>query len=252
MSPPNKIIDISRLKVTCQDCTLTELCLPRGLAPEEVEALDRIVKRRRPLRRGDYLFRAGDPFFSLYAVKAGSVKTFAPTDDGSEQILGFHLPGELVGLDAMQTDTHTCSAMALETTSVCELPFNGLEDLSRQVAGLQHQLFKLVGKEISNEHSMLLMLGNRSAEERLATFLLSLSSRLYERGFSAHEFNLSMSRHDIANYLGLAVETVSRLFTRFQDEGLLQVERRHITIRELDRLRTMVGSCTPPHRARSV
>jgi CRP/FNR family transcriptional regulator len=152
----------------------------------------------------------------------------------------------------MQTDTHTCSAMALETTSVCELPFSGLEDLSRQVAGLQHQLFKLVGKEISNEHSMLLMLGNRSAEERLATFLLSLSSRLHERGFSAHEFNLSMSRHDIANYLGLAVETVSRLFTRFQEEGLLEVERRHITIRDLDRLRRMVGSCSPPHRARSV
>jgi CRP/FNR family transcriptional regulator len=252
LSPPNKIIDISRLKVTCQDCTLTELCLPRGLDASEIEALDKIVKRRRPLRRGDYLFRAGDSFYSLYAVKAGSVKTFAPTDDGGEQILGFHLPGELVGLDAMQSDLHTCSAMALETTSVCELPFVNLEELSREVPGLQHQLFKLVGKEISNEHGMLLMLGNRSAEERLATFLLSLSSRLHERGFSAQEFNLSMSRHDIANYLGLAVETVSRLFTRFQEEGLLEVERRHITICDLDRLRSMVTANAAAGHVRSL
>ncbi|MGB0721554.1 MAG: fumarate/nitrate reduction transcriptional regulator Fnr [Gammaproteobacteria bacterium] len=237
------MVDIKALKVGCGSCSLTELCLPRGLRPDEVEKLDDIVKRRRPLQRGDYLYQAGESFASLFAVRSGSLKTVASASDGSEQILGFHMAGELVGLDAVRDEQHTCSAVALETTSVCEVPYGNLEELSRHVPSLHRQLFRLAGREIGNEYEMLLMLGNRSAEERLATFLWTLGTRLHERGFAQYEFNLTMSRHDIANYLGLAVETVSRLFTQMDREGILAVQRRHITILKPDVLRDMVHLC---------
>ena len=242
-------MNINALKVSCGHCSLAELCLPRGLDSDEVERLDALVKRRRPLQRGEALFQAGEGFRSLFAVRSGSLKTVATTSDGLEQILGFHLAGELVGMDAVHGDVHNCAAVALETTSVCEIPFLALGDLSRQLPGLQTQLFRLAGQEISNDQEVLLMLGNRSAEERLATFLWSLGGRFGERGFSRYEFNLTMSRHDIANYLGLAAETVSRLFTQMDKEGLLKVQRRHITILEPERLSSMVHLCAgaPAH-----
>lgn len=212
-----------------------------GLTPEDVERLDDIVKRTRPLHRGDYLFRIGDRFRSLYVVKTGSLKTFAPSAEGGEQVLGFHLPGELVGLDAIDKDAHACSARVLETSAICEVPFSRLEELTATIPSLQHQMFRLFSKEIGHDTDMLLLLGKRNAEERLGAFLLSMSRRLAKRGLSATDFYLSMSRHEIGNYLGLAVETVSRLFTRFQDDGLMRVDRKHIELFDLDGLESLVN-----------
>jgi len=219
-----------------------------GLTVDDVERLNHIIKRNRPLHRGDYLFRNGDRFRSLFVVKTGSVKTFTPSEDGGEQVLGFHLPGEITGLDAIEREEHTCSAKVLETSAVCEIPFARLEDLSSTLPSLQHQMYRLLSKEISQDTEMLMLLGKKNAEERLATFLLSLSHRFKKRGLSATDFYLSMSRHEIGNYLGLAVETVSRLFTRFQEEGLLQVERKHVQLLNLNRIETIV---TGPHLRRS-
>jgi CRP/FNR family transcriptional regulator len=247
----HKVISFENLKVACKSCTLGSLCLPMGLDSADVERLDEIVKRNRPLHRGDHLFRDGDKFHSIYVVKTGSVKTYAPSEDGGEQVLGFHLPGELIGLDAIQDDQHHCSAKILETSAVCEIPFNKLEDLSSRVPSLQHQMYRLLSREIGNDEDMLTLLGKRNAEERLAAFLLSLSIRFKKRGFSPSDFYLSMSRHEIGSYLGLAVETVSRLFTRFQDDGLLKVERKHIQLLDLTKLNAILHREESGDRERS-
>lgn len=242
---PNKnVISLDKIKVACRDCTLSTLCLPMGLRPEDVDRLDAIVKRNRPLQRGDHLFRAGDTFRHLYVVKTGAVKTFTQSNEGDEQVVGFHLPGEVLGLDAIQDGQHCCGARALETTAICELPFDRLEDLSSNIPSLQHQMFRLLSKEIGHDAEMMALLGRSTAEERVASFLISLSERFKRRGFSATDFFLSMSRQEIGSYLGLALETVSRLFTRFQEDGILKVERKHVQILELDRLRTMGGHPT--------
>jgi CRP/FNR family transcriptional regulator len=221
-----------------------------GLTPGDVERLDDIVRRARPLHRGDFLFRDGDPFRSLFVVKTGSLKSFAPSPDGGEQVLGFHLPGEIIGLDAIEKDAHLCSAKALETAAICEIPFPRLEELTAAIPSLQHQMYRILSKEIAHDTDMLLLLGKKSAEERLAAFLLSMSRRLQKRGLSATDFHLSMSRHEIGNYLGLAVETVSRLFTRFQDDGLLRVDRKHIQLLDLDALETLVTGVGPVRQQR--
>lgn len=234
-----KVISFENIKIACKNCSLATLCLPMGLAPKDVEKLDEIVKRNRPLHRGDHLFREGDSFHCLYIVKTGSVKTYAPSEDGGEQVLGFHLPGELIGLDAIEKEQHHCSAKVLETSAVCEIPFSMFTELSSSIPSLQHQMYRLLSREIGNDEEMLTLLGKKNAEERLAAFLISLSERFKRRGFSASDFYLSMSRHEIGNYLGLAVETISRLFTRFQDEGLMNVERKHIQLLDIDRLRSI-------------
>ncbi|PLX59847.1 fumarate/nitrate reduction transcriptional regulator Fnr [Sedimenticola selenatireducens] len=233
----HKVISFDNIKVACRNCSLTSLCLPMGLTPEDVDLLDAIVKRNRPLHRGDHLFRQGDKFQCIYVVKTGTVKTFDPGEDGSEQVLGFHLPGEMIGLDAIETGIHHCSDKILETTAVCEIPFTLLEELSSTIPSLQHQMYRLLSREIGHDEDMLTLLVKRNAEERLASFLLSLSGRFQRRGFSPSDFYLSMSRHEIGNYLGLAVETVSRLFTRFQDDGLLKVERKHVQLVDIERLK---------------
>ena len=241
----NQVVNLKSLKTSCENCSLSELCLPRGLAKDDLEQLDNMVQHKRPLKKGEYLFHVGQPFQSLFAVRSGSVKVFLPTARGEEQIVGFHMPGELLGLDAMGHDTHSCTAVALETTSVCELPYRRMQDLCKQIPALSEQFMSLISDEITGEHAMLLMLGKKTAEVRVATFLLNLSSRFKRRGFSANEFNLSMSRHDIANYLGLAVETVSRLFTRFQDDGVVEVHRRLIQIKDIQRLRDLAEVSNP-------
>lgn len=235
-----KVISLENRAVACKNCSLAPICLPQGLPLEDIEQLDGIIRRNRPLQRGEHLFHIGDPFRSLFVIKTGSIKTYAPSLDGGEQILGFHLPGEMIGLDAIEDEQHHSSAKVLETSAVCEVPFERLENLSSTIPSLQHQMYRLLSKEIGNETEMLLLLGKKSAEERLASFLIGLSDRFSKRGFSATDFNLSMSRHEIGNYLGLAVETVSRLFSRFQDEGALKVERKHIQLTDLDHLSTIV------------
>lgn len=248
----DKVISFETIRVACKNCTLSTLCLPMGLAPEDVERLDSIVKHSKPLHRGDYLFRSGESFRSLFVVKTGSVKTYSPSEEGGEQVLGFHLPGEVIGLDAIDTEVHACSARVLETSAICELPFPRLEELTATIPSLQHQLYRLLSKEISHDTEMLLLLGKKNAEERLATFLVNMSRRLHQRGLSATDFHLSMSRHEIGNYLGLAVETVSRIFTRFQEEGLLKVDRKHVQLLNLAGIEAVLGQSVPDsHRVRS-
>lgn len=238
----NNVIKLDQVKVACKDCNLFQLCLPVGIDARDLEELDSIIKRKRPLKRGEHLFHVGSPFQAIYAVRSGSIKTYAPTEDGHEQVTGFHLPGELLGLDAINLQHHPCAAKALETTSICEIPFDRLEELSTRLPSLQHQLLTIMSKEILHDQSLLMLLGKRCAEERLAALLLSLSNRYQIRGFSPTDFYLSMSRNDIGNYLGLAVETVSRLFTRFQEVGILTVQRKHICIQDLPTLQHIAAT----------
>ncbi len=199
-----------------------------------MEELDKVVRQSKPMHKGDHLFRSGDSLSSLYTVRSGSIKLYTHSDDGEEQIIGFYLPGEIVGLDGMESSTHSCSAVALETSSLCTFPYTQLTDVCKKVPALQDQMFRLIGREISYENKLLLTISKKSAEERIATFLSSLSSRFKQLGFSADEFKLSMSRQDIGNYLGLTIETVSRIFSRFQKREYIAIDRKHIQI--LDRL----------------
>ena len=234
-------IKLSALKTACQSCNLHDLCLPLGLDMGDIDKLDKIIKRSRPLQKGEYLFNSGERFSAIYAVRSGSIKTFSESEQGDEQITGLYLPGELLGLDAINDNQHPCSAIALETTSLCEIPFDTLESLSSEIPELHHQLFRIMSKEIANDQSLLMLMAQKSAEERLAAFLVNLSSRLKVRNFSEVEFNLSMSRKDIGNYLGLTIETISRTFSRFQSEGILSTQRKYVNIHKLDTLKEMAG-----------
>lgn len=228
-------------QIICTDCSLGKFCLSQGLSGLDMDRLESIIKRSHPLQRNEHLFRKDAPFQSIYVVKTGSIKTYLTGEDGSEQVLGFHLPGEFIGLDAIQNHAFTCSAKVLETSVVCELPFSQLSELSLVIPGLQQQIFRLLSREIAEDARILTLLSKKSAEERLAFFLVGLSCRFQRRGFSPFCFNLSMSRNDIANYLGLALETISRLLTRFQEEGLLRANRKHIELLKLDQLQQMAG-----------
>ena len=233
--------DLPAGKVACQDCSLFSLCLPVGIDRQDLDEVDRIIKRRRPIQRGDHLFVAGSRFNSIYAVRSGSLKTYTLTEDGREQVTGFFLPGELVGLDAIGSGSHSCAARALETTSVCEIPYEEFETLGEHIPSLPRQLLRIMSNEMHQDQMLLMLLGKRAADERLAAFLLSLSQRFGQRGYSSNEFNLSMSRNDIGNYLGLAVETVSRLFSRLQDDGILAVRSRNVRLLDLPRLQVIGG-----------
>jgi CRP/FNR family transcriptional regulator len=229
-----------KIRTSCRNCSLSELCLPRGMSEEDMNALDQIVKHQQPYQPGQHVFRASDQSRALFAVHSGTLKSYCTTEGGDEQALGFTLPGELTGLDGMSDDTYASNSVVLETSSVCELPYDDLNELCHSLHGLNHQLMRLASKEINADQRMLLLLGKHTAEERLAAFLLSLSTHYNSRCPSATNFNLPMSRQDIGNYLGLAIETVSRLFARFQEEGLLKVNRREVTITDMPRLKRMV------------
>ena len=228
-------------KVACTECSLYRLCLPVGISESDLAELDRIIRRRRPIARGAHAFLTGDSFRSIYAVRSGSLKTYRLTEDGREMITGFFLPGEIVGLDAIDNGMHPCAARALEITSLCEIPFDEFESIGERLPALSRQLVRVMSREMHHDQLLLMLLGKRTAEERLAAFLLSLSLRFGQRGYSSTEFNLSMSRNDIGNYLGLAVETVSRLFSRLQDEGVLAARGRNIRLADLTRLETLAG-----------
>jgi len=210
------------LSTACKNCSLHPLCLPLALSIDDMDILDGIIKRGRPIQKGEHLFYQGDEFKSIFAVRTGTVKTYTLTNEGEEQITGFHLASELVGLESYETITYPASAKVLETTNVCEIPVDRLDDLAGRMPELRRQLMRLMGKELREEQQMMLLLSKKSAEERIASFLINLAARFKHRGFSGTSFRLTMSRADIANYLGLAVETVSRVFTRFQKQGLLE------------------------------
>jgi len=243
MPAKSEILKIADIKISCSNCSLSQLCLPHGMSGDDMDALDQIVKRQHPYQPGQHIFRAGDRSNSLFAVRSGALKTYCTTEDGDEQVLGFTLPGELVGLDGMSDGSYGSSSVVLDTASVCELPYDRLEEMCHSLSGLNRQMMRVVSKEVSSDQAMLLLLGKRNADERLAAFLLSMSIRYKSRGLSATEFNLPMSRQDIGNYLGLAIETVSRLFASFQKDQLLTVNRRQIVLQDLPRLNAMVEGC---------
>jgi CRP/FNR family transcriptional regulator len=234
-------LNMARLKMACSSCSLRELCLPVGLSNEEVDRLDTLVFTRRPVKRGEYLFRAGEQFDSLYAARTGFFKTKLLLEDGREQVTGFHMAGELMGMDGIGTERHTCDSVALEDSDVCVIPFTRLEHLSREMEVLQHHFHKVMSREIVREHGVMMLLGSMRAEERLAAFLLNLSQRLSTRGYSPNEFNLRMTREEIGSYLGLKLETVSRVFSKFQEDGLIAVQQKNIRILSPAGLRELVG-----------
>ena len=232
------------LRTACSACNLRELCLPVGLSSPDLERLDSLVAQRRQVARGDDLFRTGERFTSVYAVRTGFFKTGLMLDDGREQVTGFQMTGELLGLDGISNDLHTVTASALEDSQVCVIPFDQLEDLSREFTDLQRQFHKIMSREIVRDHGVMLLLGSMKAEERLAAFLVNLTQRLHTRGYSSSEVVLRMTREEIGSYLGLKLETVSRTFSRFQDEGLLDVRQRQIRILDQVRLKDLVGATT--------
>lgn len=220
-------------RTSCNDCSLNPICLPLAVSVDELDQLEDIMRRGRPLKRGEHLYRASDPFESVFAVRSGAVKTYVVSEDGEEQVTGFYLPGEIVGMDGISTAHHVTSAKTLETSSVCEIPFARLEELSSKIPSLQHHFFSLMSREIQADRELHMLLSKKSADDRIASLLISIANRQKLRGLSGQRIRLPMSRYDIANYLGLAVETVSRIFTRFQQQGLLAVEGREVEI--LDR-----------------
>ena len=228
-------------RVACSSCNLRELCLPVGLSRPDLERLDTLVDARRSVARGDTLFRSGDPFHSLYAVRTGFFKTCVSSEDGRDQVTGFQMAGELLGLDGIGTERHTCDAVALEDSQVCIIPYHQLEELSRELSDLQRHFHRLMSREIVRDHGVMLLLGSMRAEERLAAFMLNLTQRLRTRGFSASSLVLRMTREEIGSYLGLKLETVSRAFSKFQDDGVLEVKQRQIRVLNADALQALVN-----------
>ena len=229
------------IKVACSNCNLRDLCMPIGLSAEELRRVDELVTRRPIIKRGTTLFRNGEKFTSLYAIRTGFFKTSVTTEDGRDQVTGFQMAGEIMGLDGIVNDHHTCDAIAIEDAEVCVLPFERIEEISREVKALQHHVHKIMSREIVREHGVMLLLGNMRAEERLAAFLLNLVQRLHARGFSQSDLVLRMTREEIGSYLGLTLETVSRTFSKFADDGLIAVNQRHIHIQNADALKRMVN-----------
>ena len=229
------------IKVACSNCNLRELCMPLGLSPTELERIDDVVANRRKIKRGATLFRNGEKFISLYAIRTGFFKTCVASEDGRDQVTGFQMAGEIVGLDGIVNDHHTCDAIALEDAEVCVMPFDRIEELSREVNALQRHVHKIMSREIVRENGVMLLLGSMRAEERLAAFLLNLVQRLHARGFSQSELILRMTREEIGSYLGLKLETVSRTFSKFVDDGIVEVKQRHVRILVADKLKDIVN-----------
>lgn len=226
---------------SCRNCGVYELCVPLGLDAADISLLERIVRKKQLYGRRETLFHAGQAFDYVYAIRSGSVKTFITTEDGRVQITGLHVPGELLGLSAIESKRYTCEAAALESTSVCKVAVERLEEVAAEVPAIHYHMLRIMSHQIKHDEELMLLLGKRTAEERLAAFFLGLSRRFMKRNFSATRFNLSMSRGEIGNYLGLAEETVCRLFARFQKLGMITVHRRQVQLNDLDRLHALLG-----------
>lgn len=240
----SKVIGIGAqsIKVACSNCNLRELCMPMGLTSAELDRIEDVVASRRKIKRGTMLFRNGDKFTSLYAIRTGFFKTCVASEDGRDQVTGFQMAGEVIGLDGIVNDNHTCDAVALEDAEVCVMPFDRIEELSREVNALQRHVHKIMSREIVRENGVMLLLGSMRAEERLAAFLLNLVQRLHARGFSQSEVVLRMTREEIGSYLGLKLETVSRTFSKFVDDGMIEVKQRHVRILNTEALHEIVNS----------
>lgn len=229
---------IDDVQVSCSNCSLDAICLPRGLSPEDIQSLGKAVKRKKTLQRGEFIYREGAAFKGILAIKAGTAKLVKDDMQGNEHIIDMLLPGELLGFDGLYDNYHSCSAIALETLSFCELPSDHLESLCQQVPALMRELFRHTGEKL-NEDRLQRVLHKRPAEVRLVYFLVNLSERFKRRGFSASEFRLPLTRQELGNYLGLAFETVSRLLTQLHNAGLISVSNRQVRIINLDGLRAL-------------
>ncbi|QLB21585.1 transcriptional regulator [Vespertiliibacter pulmonis] len=236
-----KITGRTTCTIHCQNCSINQLCLPFALNEHELTQLDNIIERKKPIQKSQILFQSGDELKAIYAIRSGTIKAYTISENGEEQITAFHLPGDLIGFDAIMDMKHVGFAQALETSMICEIPFEILDDLAGKMPRIRHQIMRLMSSEIKNDQEMILLLSKMNAEEKLAAFLYNLSQRYSERGFSAREFRLTMTRGDIGNYLGLTIETISRLLGRFQKSGLISVQGKYITINKMDDLREMAG-----------
>ena len=231
----------ARSAISCSNCCLQQVCLPRGLSSAHRCDLDALTAVKRRIARGASLYRSGDAFDALYAVRSGAFKTSGVSSNGEEKITGFYLPGEVMGLDAINNERHNYSASALEDSEACVIPFARLTELTLRIPELQQQLFRLLSRDIARDHGLMLLLGSMTAEQRLAAFLLGLSRRYKRLGYAADRFLLRMTREDIGNYLGLTLETVSRLMSRFQRDGLITARQREIEFKDAGRLMEIVG-----------
>ena len=249
MSAPDSI-DLARLRRSCAKCSLQQLCLPAGVSARELEQLERIVQRNRHVGRGERLFWPGAPLTGVFVAREGAFKTTVLDESGEEQVLGFHLPGEVIGLDAMGTGVHRCEAVALGEAQVCEIPFDQLTTVAAQLPSLQQQLMRVIGQGVDRDQDHLGVLVRRQANERVALFLHGLGERLRTVGLSSSRFRLPMSREDIARYLGLALETVSRGFTRLQDDGVIEVTGRQVEVLDPERLTRMAHGAEEERNAR--
>lgn len=230
-----------KFMVTCSSCNLRELCLTSGLCDADLQRIEKIVYVRRRVKRGERLFNAGEPFNSVYSIRMGFFKTSVIDNDGREQVMGFFMGGELLGMDGVGSGRYNGTAIALEDSEVCVMPFSLIEDVASHVRALQRNLHSVLAREIVRDHGVMMLLGSMCAEERLAAFLLNLSQRFTARGYSPSEFVLRMTREEIGSYLGLKLETVSRVFSRFQDAGLVAVQQKHIRITDIPGLREIIG-----------
>jgi len=241
--PYLRVVDeVNRARNTCEHCALNGLCLPEGLAGKAREEFTGLIFQHKRLQAGQALFRAGEAFHNLYFVKTGSLKTLVLLDDGREQVTGFHLAGDVLGVDAISSPVHPSEAVALEDTHICAIPFAQLTRMSQRVESLQTYVQRLLAREVVRDQGVMLLLGRMQADERVAAFLLNLSRRFAARGYSPLEFTLSMAREEIGNYLGLTLETVSRCFSRLKSAGVLRVENRHIRMLDLQALQSVIGS----------
>lgn len=244
------IFRFGRGRANCPECNVATVC-PFGARGGQIAGIDSVPKRYQALRKGETLFRFGDPLRALFAVRSGAIKTIGLMEDGRAQVTGFHLAGEIIGMDAINAGRHPCSAEALELSEICEIPFAELESVAQRVQGMPHELLRMMSREIVRDEQLLMMLGRMSAEERLASCLLGIARHQARLGLPDTELQLVMSRQDLGDYLGLALETVSRLFSRMQDEGLLSVRGRHVQLHDLERLRAMAGGTFGERTARA-
>ena len=233
---------VAQKQVNCSSCNLRELCLPGGVCMEDLEQVQNIVYARRRVKRGESLFGTGDEFTSIYAIRSGFFKTSVVDGEGREQVTGFFMAGELLGMEAIGSGRHASTAVALEDCEVCVMPYSLVESMAHDYPQLQRSLHAVLSREIVRDHGVMMLLGSMRAEERLAAFLSNLSKRFVRRGYSPSDFHLRMTREEIGSYLGLKLETVSRLFSQFQKEGLIEVEQKHVRIVDIAGLEKILGS----------
>ena len=241
LQPKNKF---NQSTVSCEKCSLNKICIPNGLSSSELDELEESIEKSIQIKKKNPVFQSRDLQEGIYAVKSGAIKTSISNRDGQEQILEFHLPGDVLGFDGFNTGAHACDAMAIEDTLLCKISMDVFDDLCNRLPGMRRELIHQVGKEISHAQNQLLSLGKQQTDERLAVFLLKMSTHFQSRGFSNKEFLLPMSRQDLSNYLGMAVETLSRIISKLSDEGIIRFERRMVIIQDMQKLEKLAhASC---------